>query len=273
MKNNFFIGALSFIAIGAAVLACNTFDPVFNAPDSGTMRIAFDNVVGSSDLALGTGTYQNAAGESFNVTKFNYFVSNIRLRRDDGSDYTVPQDSSYFLVEEERPASQTITLKNIPSGNYTGITFLIGVDSLRSLSDISKRTGVLDPGLTTHEAMYWEWNSGYVFMKLEGTSSAAPAAQNNEFLYHVGGFGGGYDGKKTINNLRTVTLTFGSDKAKVKTAAISTVRLKTDVLKIFNGSTQLSIAQHSSVMFEPYSTNIANNYMQMISYDRIQANQ
>jgi hypothetical protein len=275
MKTTLTVGLLSILLLGFVVFACDTEDnaSTITPGNAGRMRIVFDNVAGASDLKLSTNTYQNTSGESFTVTKFNYFVSNIRLRKADGTDYVVPQDSSYFLVEEERPTSQTLTLNNIPADKYMGLSFLIGVDSLRSLADISKRTGVLDPGLTTHDPMYWEWNSGYIFLKVEGTSPAAPAAQNNLFFYHIGGFGGGYNGKKTINNLRTVIIPFGSNAASVQSSATPTVRLKTDVLKIFNGPTPLSIAQHSSVMFEPYSTAIADNYTQMFSYDRIQANQ
>ena len=121
--------------------------------------------------------------------------------------------------------------------------------------------------------MYWEWNSGYIFMKLEGTSAVAPAAQNNAFFYHIGGFGGGYNGKKTINNLRTVTLPFQNDAAKVQAGNTPLVLLTTDAMKVFNGSTKLSIAQNASVMFDPYSTSIADNYAQMFSYSRILDNQ
>jgi hypothetical protein len=256
------------IFISLAMLACQTKDPV----PTGQLRLAFDNVVGASDLKLGTGTYKNAAGESFVITKFNYYVSNIRLRRSDGTDYVVPQSTSYFLVQEDLPASQTIALTNVPTGDYTGISFLIGVDSLRSLADINERTGVLDPGIATHDPMYWDWNTGYIFMKMEGTSASAPAAQNNQFFYHVGGFGGGYNGKKTINNLRTVTLPFRSDVVSVQTSIAPTINLTTDALKVFNGPTQLSIGQHSAVMFEDYSANIATNYAQMITYNGMLAN-
>ncbi|AKD56758.1 MbnP family protein [Spirosoma radiotolerans] len=271
MKKTITVGLLASVALGLAVFACNTNDPSINPVSTGRLRVSFDNVAGTSDLALGSGTYQNAVGESFAVTKFNYFVSNIRLRKEDGNDYVVPQDSSYFLIQEEKPASQTITLANIPTGNYTGITFTVGVDSLRSLADISKRTGVLDPGL--NDGMYWEWNSGYIFLKLEGTSAVAPAAQNNAFYYHIGGFGGGYNGKKTINNLRTITVPFKTDVANVQATMTPSVQLKTDVLALFNGSTKLSIAQNPSVMFDAYSTNIADNYAQMFSYVRLQPNQ
>ncbi|MBD2703016.1 hypothetical protein IC229_20385 [Spirosoma sp. BT702] len=257
--------------LALAFAACDTPDTAFS-DQSGKLRLVFDNVVGTSDLKLTNNNYQNASGESFTITKFNYYVSNIRLRKSDGTDYVVPQDSSYFLVEESRPASQTVTLNNLPVGNYTGISFMIGVDSLRSLADISKRTGVLDPGIATHDPMYWDWNSGYIFVKLEGISKAVPDTQNNQFFYHIGGFGGGYNGKKTINNLRTVTLPFRSDVISVGSASTPTVQLTTDVLKLFDGSTKLSIARYPSVMFETYSTSIADNYAQMIRYERMQAN-
>lgn len=268
MKATVTTGLLLVFVIGIFVLACTdtSTDPV----NTGKLRIAFDNVVSTSDLKLGTATYQNAAGESFTITKFNYFISNIKLRKADGSVYVVPQDSSYFLIQEEKPASQTITLSSVPTGNYTGMTFTVGVDSARSLANISLRTGVLDPAL--NDGMYWDWNSGYIFMKIEGTSTVAPATQNNTFFYHIGGFGGGYNGKKTINNLRTITLAFTDSGANVQSNAIPSVRITTDAMKIFNGSTKLSIAQYPSVMFDDYSPNIANNYAQMFSYDRTLAN-
>ncbi len=267
MKKTITIGLLTSIALGLAVLSCHLHD-MPNPVITGRMRIAFDNVVGSSDLALTSGTYQNAVGESFTITKFNYFVSNIRLRKDDGSEFVVPQDSSYFLIQEEKPASQTITLGNIPTGHYTGMSFVVGVDSARSMADISLRTGVLDPAL--NNGMYWDWNSGYIFMKIEGTSAAAPAAQNNTFFYHIGGFG---RANVKINNIRTISLPFTGSVAQVESTSTPTVGLKTDALKIFNGPTKLSIAQNPSVMFDLYSTNIADNYTQMFSFDRILANQ
>ncbi|GAB3020427.1 MbnP family protein [Spirosoma pulveris] len=264
MKWTITASLLATLVLGLAVVSCHETEV---AP-TGRMRIAFDNVVGTSDLKLSAGTYQNAAGESFSVTKFNYFVSNIRLQKDDGSEFVVPQDSSYFLIQEEKPASQTITLSNIPAGNYTRVTFVVGVDSARSMADISKRTGILDPAL--NNGMYWDWNSGYIFMKIEGTSAVAPAAQNNAFFYHIGGFG---RANVKINNIRTVSLPFAGTAARVEAGSTPTIGLKTDALKIFNGPTKLSIAQNPSVMFELYSTNIADNYAQMFSYDRILANQ
>ena len=44
---------------------------------AGVVQLTFDNRVNANDLQLKTGTYQNAGGETFTVTKFDYFISNI----------------------------------------------------------------------------------------------------------------------------------------------------------------------------------------------------
>lgn len=98
MKISFTVGIISLLMLVLVIFSCEKSDTSPKTNESGQMRIAFDNVVGTSDMSLNKGTYQNAAGESFAITKFNYFVSNIRLRKADGSEYFVPQDKSYFLI-------------------------------------------------------------------------------------------------------------------------------------------------------------------------------
>lgn len=265
----------SLLIIGLLLLtagACNTIDPDASVPlETGTFRLVFNNVAGDQALQLNTGTYRNASGESFTPTTFAYFVSNIELTRADGSAYVVPQDSSYFLVRESMPASRTITLPNVPAGDYKSVSFVLGVDSLRSTMDISRRTGVLDPAgdHTSASGMYWSWNSGYIFLKLEGTSPSAPtdATGKNTFRYHVGFFGG--RDTRTINNLKTVQIAFGSDKATVTPKQRPTVTLQADVLKLFDGPATVSIAKNPQVMISDYSQVVATNYARMVQYKGI----
>ncbi|MBC8153471.1 MAG: hypothetical protein H7Z72_11215, partial [Bacteroidetes bacterium] len=231
------------------------------------LRVQIDNVVGNQELVLGTSQYTNGSGEPFTVTTLNYYLSNFRFRRTDGSEYVVPQDSSYFLVKESDKASQLLTFRNLPVGDYSAVTFTIGVDSLRSTANISERTGVLNPAgsATAPNDMYWAWNSGYIFLKLEGLSPRAPvdATGLNLFQYHIGLFG------IPINNTRTVSLPFGTDVAKVTTGQLPVVTLKANVLTIFDGSTAVSIAQHPEVMVNPFSATIANNYSTLFRYDHL----
>lgn len=239
-------------------------------PAAASIRIEFDNIVGDKNLVLNGTQYQNASGEDFVITKFNYFVSNFKLYKTDGTVYTVPQDSSYFLIREDVRASQFVTLNNVPVGDYDHIEFMVGVDSLRNTMPESKRTGVLDAGGDMGgDGMYWAWNSGYIFMKLEGTSSFGNPA-NDKFYYHIGLYGG-YE-TPTVNNTRTVKLKFGTDVARVTLSQTPEVHLFADVMKVFDGpATHLSIGEYNGIMGSPThwtkTSQLADNYQQMFSYD------
>ncbi len=255
-----------------AFTACEKDDNAldFNPNDKGSIVLEFDNVVGDKPLELNKGTYTNAVGEQFTVSLFQYYISNIVLKAEDGREYVVPQDESYFMVQQHKPETHKIKLNNVPAGNYTQVRFIIGVDSLRNTMDPAKRTGVLDvANYTGAEKMYWSWNSGYIFVKIEGDSPQAPAGNDGlrRFRYHVGGFGG-YS-SPTINNIRETTLIFGKDVAKVRKDKTPDVHIKADVLKIFNGNPNISIAANPSVHFAPFSVNIANNYVHMFKYDHM----
>jgi hypothetical protein len=231
----------------------------------GSLVIKFDNRVGSEDLVLSS-DYVNASGETFRVSKLNYFISNIILTTDKGVEYVVPQDSSYFLIMEDHGGSHEVALSHIPAGDYNKITFTIGVDSLRSTMDISKRQGVLDPA-QGHDGMYWTWNSGYIFFKMEGTSPVAPADQDHKFYYHIGGYGG-YD-TPGVNNILQKTIELGSAVAQVRVNKAPEVHIHVDVLELFQNPTTIAIAEHSLVMFSEYSKTVAANYVNMFKYDHV----
>ncbi|WP_159466727.1 MbnP family protein [Dyadobacter sp. 3J3] len=275
MKKLIYLSLLSFIC-AVSIVACNDdSNDVTDNPDlvagTGKLTLKFDNVSGTQDLKLDSTKYTNSSGEDFTVSTLNYFISNIKLVRDDGKTYTIPQDSSYFLIRESDPKSQIVTLKQLPEGNYTGVEYIIGVDSLRSVSGIDKRVGALDPsGDPEDGGMYWAWSSGYIFLKLEGVSAKAGSA-NNKFYYHIGFFGG-YD-SKTVNNIKTVKLDFGGNKAIVSSENVPQVRLIGDVQKVFNGPVPISIAKNPSIMFDfTLSSNAANNYKSMFSFGEITPN-
>ncbi|MFZ4545385.1 MAG: MbnP family protein [Saprospiraceae bacterium] len=257
-------------------IACKKDDTDdFNTSDKGKVTLEFDNVVGNNDMELISGKYTNASGEDFTVTTFNYYISNISLTKEDGSTYVVPKNESYFLVKEADARTHEITLSNIPAGNYKMLNFTIGVDSLISTAEISQRTGVLDPSAGA-QGMYWKWNSGYIFMKMEGNSSVAPydsTSKTNPFWYHIGGFGGMTS--KTINNIKKISIQTAASVeadeaiAKVRKETKPQFHITVDAAKIFNAETKLKIKEHPVEMFTPFSVNIANNYKSMFSLDHI----
>jgi hypothetical protein len=270
MKRRLFYILLPALAAFSCIfiVGCKDDAPGKDPAVGGSLHLDFNNVVGTEDLTLNSKTYQNSAGESFTVSILNYYISNIKLLKADGGSFIVPQDSSYFLIRESDEASQKATINHVPLGNYTGIRFLIGVDSTRSVADASKRKGILDTfsGPTNEEAMYWDWNPGYIFMKMEGSSPSA-TSPNGKYYYHIGGFGGRTE--NTINNLRSAQLNFTSAQVTVSEENDVTVGITADILKIFDGPTTLSIKENTSVMFTDFSTKIADNYTGAFSFKQV----
>lgn len=266
MKKSIIFSTLLALATISVLISCNREDEI-GPNDKNSVVLEFDNRVGTQDLVLNTQTYKNAAGEDYTVTKLNYFISNIKLKKADGTEYNVA--GKYFLIKEQDTKSQTITLSDIPAADYVSVSFLVGVDSLKSISDVAQRTGVLDPASYGDDNMYWSWNSGYIFLKFEGTSPvvAPNAAGSRIFQIHAGGFGGRT--AVTPNNLRTVKLNASGDAIQVRKNTAPTVHIFTDVAKIFAGTATIKIAERNMIHSPALAGPIANNYAQMFVIDHV----
>lgn len=263
---------LTIISLGLlfAVSSCKKENPEpdYNLHNLAPLSVEFDNIVGGEKLYLGTANYVNASGETYNISMLKYYISNIRVYKADGKEYIVPQDSSYFLIDESDRDTRFAKV-NVPEGDYTRLVFTLGVDSLRSTMDIDNRKGVLDPtGDMNDGGMYWGWNSGYIFFKMEGLSNVAPKdpSGQNKFRYHIGGFGG-YNAP-TINNIKEITIDLTqAGEARVRKDRNSNIHLMVDIDKVMSGKNKISIANHPTVMFSEFSTKIADNYADMFTHD------
>lgn len=229
-----------------------------------TLTINIENYVGQQKLRLADQLYLNGQGQDFTLTTFNYFISNISLTDAGGKRFVVPQEDSYFLVKANDAASKSIRVQ-VPPGTYRSIDFVLGVDSLRNTMEVSRRKGALDPAGGMIDGMYWSWNSGYIFFKMEGQSETAPLDKTGQhkFRFHIGGFGG-YN-KPSLNNIKTVTIDFNRQELSVLAQKENLIGLKADVLKVFNGATPLDLSKNSNVMFGSFSALVAENYKSMFS--------
>ena len=174
---------LAIIALFISVLSFTscTEDDEPKTLAAGEVSIEFDHVFGPNQLPfnLNTEYTHQRLGEKMTFSMFRYYVSNVRLKKTDGSWYTVPE--SYYIVDLGVNDGTHLHLENIPGGEYTDIEMMFGVDSLRNVS--GAQTGALDPA----KGMFWSWNSGYIMLKTEGTS---PSSSDGSFAFHLGGFKG-----------------------------------------------------------------------------------
>ncbi|MCW3084191.1 MAG: hypothetical protein JWP12_1557 [Bacteroidetes bacterium] len=210
------------------------------------------NFVGDDMLRLDTVTYKNELGQSFTVTNFKYYISNITLKNTNGKEY---KTNTYFLVDEADAASKELTLNDIPDGTYSSVEFTLGIDSLHNCN--GAQTGVLDPV----NGMFWAWNSGYVFLKLEGKSPAS-LSPGHIFEYHIGGY------KSPNNCIRKINLTFDHSFAVNENEPNIWV-LRADVSEILKTPETIDFSKLSSVTDFHHATEIADNYKDMFDITHV----
>jgi hypothetical protein len=105
-----------------------------------------------------------------------FYISNIRLMQ---GDKVVSTSGETLLVDITQPETMVALVPS--AGAYDNISFDLGIDSLTNVS--GAMGGTLDPA----NGMYWAWQSGYINMKLEGTSDLCPT-RKNRFQFHLGGY-------------------------------------------------------------------------------------
>ena len=216
--------------------------------EKGKLQINFNHVVNNEVLKLDSIRYKNELGQDFTISKFKYYVGEIHLKNAKGKDFI---SKDYFLINEDENLSKQISLSNIPNGTYTSIHFILGVDSLHNCS--GAQSGALDP----LNAMFWAWNTGYIFLKLEGNSSFSKSP-GGMFEYHIGGY------KQPSNCIREIDLDLSSTPLNINSKT-SQVNLKCDAAELLKTPTNIDFSVLSSVTDLKNATLIANNYRDMFS--------
>lgn len=187
-----------------------------------SVNVEFVATVKGAPLVPVTRYYSIISQEAFTIAKFNYYVSNVRLKRSDGSYFTEPE--SYHLIKHIDNITK-FSINDVPPGDYTSIEYLIGVDSLRNVS--GAQSGDLDPA----KLMFWDWDTGYIFFKLEGQYGTA-SIEDAEYAIHVGGFQAPY------SCLQTVSLAFPSTLS-IKSNGVHQIDLNTSIDEIFKNPTDI----------------------------------
>lgn len=207
------------------------------------LYIQFKNVAGKSPLVLLEQTYTNAFSEPFTVNKFKYYIADLVLK---GADKKLTVWKKPKLIDEADSASKTITIAQ-PNFIINSVEFTIGVDSSYNISGV--QTDDLDP----MKGMFWTWNTGYIYAKLEGQSDSSHAP-SNYFSYHVGGY------KTGENALRKVVLNLPANNLQT----LSTIVIEADILKWFKAANDIQISSYP-LCHQPgaLALKLSNNYQQM----------
>lgn len=197
--------------------------------------------------------FKTSSGVRFNLSMFRYYVSNIKLVKNDGSEYAVA--NKYLLVT---PNTEDYSLGDVPAGDYKGIKFSIGVDSITNHKDPTLYPNT-HPLAIQSPAIHWSWNSGYIFMMIEGTCDTT-AAQNDVLTY--GQFSHGLLFHIGMDKLyRQVSLY----KSFSISNAAQSISIKADIDKLFTGIDLKTDNTTHTMGNMPLAEKAANNIPTMFS--------
>lgn len=268
MKNRTFSALLLLATPLALFSGCKKDSDTLS--NIGSVNFTVQNVVPATNivgvqtpqpLVLNSSVATTSTGETFTVSTFEYYLSNIKFTKSDGSSYAAPD--TYFLVNQATPTSLSFTVPNVPVGEYTGVSFLVGVDA--------QKTGLTDPTTFTGDLnqannMYWSWNSGHIFLKMEGTLTSTNPTK--ALVCHIGGYTAPY------NAIVTAAPSFGSSKLTVQANKAPSIALQANVVKLFNGPNPVTLSTFTGAhMPDAQSVQIAQNYAAgMFTVTQVSAN-
>ena len=165
---------LPIIMMGVVLTSACDDDPV-GLEGFGTVVIQFDNVVAGAAVAMNTGNYTNAAGNDYTISKLEYTLSNFLLSGIDGNFELV----TTHYRDQDDATTATLTLTDVPAGEYDGLDFLWGVPAASNMAGSY-------PDLDAN-GMAWPMmmGGGYHYMRHEGAFTPTGGGTAN-FTTHLG---------------------------------------------------------------------------------------
>ncbi len=253
MKSKIFSAAL-ILAASVYLSSCKK-DEVLDPSKNASARIEFEHFFKNEKFQLGKEFSATNPAQQMTFSTFKYYVSNVTLTRKDGE--VVKLDNIYRLVDAGASASFFVELPQVPQGEYVAMSYMIGIDSAKT--SLGVQGGDLDP----INGMVWNWNTGYIFLKAEGTS---PQTNEPMFMYHIGGF----RESNNTNAARIISHSFGNSVLRVVEGAKPKLHLKVDISKMFDGEGAVNIAERPKHMPPgPIAMAIADIYVRMFSFDHL----
>ncbi len=219
------------IALGAAcsalllVSACDDDDDGGTQPvaGTGTLVVQFDHVVGAEDLALNTGTYTNAAGNTYSVSLLEYVVSELELEVPTGElrHENLAYDGWHYRNADDE-TTRALTFTDVPVGEYAYLKFRFGLDGEGNTTGAYPDLDLL--------GMAWPamMGGGYHYMRHEGAFTPDGGGTGN-FTTHLGpSLGNDYSFEVELDLDTGTAFTLGTDETAVITVAMDLNEWYTD---------------------------------------------
>lgn len=166
-------------------------------PKEGAVEIPFSAVVGAESFACGaTYTGFGASSTTWEPIDLRFYVHDVRLVNTQGDEIPVALDQGTgwqvedvaLLDFEDHTAGcangtdqvQTSVTGTAPLYDFDGVRFKLGVPF-----DLNHQDAALAPSPLNLSTMFWGWQGGYKFMRLEGSTVGMPTGT----MFHLGSTG------------------------------------------------------------------------------------
>jgi hypothetical protein len=242
---------VSSALIAVVITGCKK-DPNDESPKPASqeqdLALVFKNVAGTSDVDF-ISAYTTNSSQKYTLSTVRFYMSGISLIKSDGSEY--PLTGQYLLVD---PSTSHFHLGKVPVGNYKGLKFTVGIDSVTNHKDPSTYA-ITNPLANQTPSMHWSWNSGYIFMMIEGSCDTTGAGidtlnsgqYNHSMFFHLG-----MDmlARKVDLSNSAFTVVSGTDKY---------LNIKTNVNQLLNGLDLKTENQSHTMGTMMLATKVADN--------------
>ncbi len=156
---------------------------VYNTDTTSEISLHFHAKLGTTDFAYGT-EVTNWEGRKMKFDIAQVYLSGFAFYDDNGTKNLI--EDSYVLA---KAGTMMYDLGTITNDHYHSFGFSVGVDSVANHSDPASWPSSNALSSNNPDHAFWSWNSGYIFIKMEGmvdTTADMSGTANAPFVYHVG---------------------------------------------------------------------------------------
>ena len=124
------------------------------------LSLNFTHTVDGDALEIDQMIYSNTAGQNYSVQTLRYLISDITLHTANGT--SILLDEVHFITISDT-STFNLDIQNLNNSNYTSISFTMGLDSLKNITDLYLNESFF-PSFAWPDFM----GGGYHYMQLEG---------------------------------------------------------------------------------------------------------
>lgn len=175
--------ALAAGAMTPMMVGCGDSSPLPPIEDI-PVELTFKAVVGAQDFACGQ-TYEGlgSSGTTVTPTDLRLYIHELSVLDEEGNATPVELDQASPFQHEDvalldfedgtgpcanGTVQTNVTVRGLVApGSYTGVTFRLGVPVELNHADVA-----LAPSPLNLSTMWWNWQGGYKFLRVDGTSPA-----------------------------------------------------------------------------------------------------